>query len=194
MGMRSGVNQTENRYQQRMDVDIRREEAERRGKEIEPVCEKFLATVGKHVFEHVRRATEQEDHDKIDFVVTLKNGKLITLQLTCAESKEIQLEKIAEMMYQPAVGMLYPKEAPPQRLEEPAIRVVIFARPQKWDKALENFKNGKDPEAYFPNAHEELDFILDQIYLSLQHLFDAKPDLRSVILPQLSYFKSALVQ
>ncbi|MDP3963737.1 MAG: hypothetical protein Q8Q39_04540 [bacterium] len=184
----------EDRYAGHMDADARRLEAERRGKEIEEVFCEFLMLAAGDIISSVRHATQTEDHEKIDFVATFKNGDRIALQLTCANSTDIRMGKIKEMVYQPTVGRLYDEQGIPERLEKPIPRLVIYGgKMQEWEGALDGFKKHKDPKTYF--TEEEIQRkrsdIFEQLCNTLRYLRDLKPDMRSVFDPYLSYLESA---
>ena len=77
--MSTRASAVEERYARTVDFESRTAEQERFGKNVEPAFGKFLAYAAEDVIQDVRRGTETEDHEMIDYVVTLKNGKHIAL-------------------------------------------------------------------------------------------------------------------
>lgn len=178
----------EDRRIESIDLERRRAEQEELGKKFEPVAEKFFAYAGQGLFREVRRGTETEDHEMIDFVITLKNGKQVAVQFTVARDVDIRLEKIRRVTERPIVGRLFDKSGRSVPAE-PMPRVVVFGGdPKIWEEALEHFSRGDGPHTFFPKPKAQTRFLLDQFLKNLKHLADQHPSQRAFFSEYISYF------
>ncbi|MDO8557756.1 MAG: hypothetical protein Q7S09_01010 [bacterium] len=182
----------EDLYVRRIDFEQRRAEQEKLGKELEPVFREFLAYAGQDLFREVRSGTRTEDHELIDLVVTLKNGKQIAIQLSFARDSDIRQAKLASIARMPIVEKLYDERGRPLYVDPMPRALLSGGNPEKWKMALEHYNSGDKPHTYFQKPEAETSFLLDQFALNFKYLATRHPDRRNFFSEYASYFEQKM--
>ena len=190
MATRAGA--IEDRYTRQIDFEKRRAAQEQLGKEHEPAFGAFLAHAGKGVFREVRQGTETEDHEMIDFVVTLNNGKRIAIQYSIAQDPEIQRTKLKMVEHRPVVGKLFDEQGRAVVVEQMPRVLISGGRPEEWRTALEHYQRGDAPQTYFSDSEARSNFILEQFIRNFEYLAHKHPRLRNFFLEYISYMEPGI--